>query len=95
MTKDKHLIIGQMNDKNQAHGAALMIKTDGSLIREGSFQNGKQQGYGRHIWSEGYFIGDFKEFRYHGQGTCVLSNSIYVGAWENGVRHGPGFFTTA
>ena len=54
MTKDKHLIIGQMNDKNQAHGAALMIKTDGSLIREGSFQNGKQQGYGRHIWSEGY-----------------------------------------
>ena len=49
-TKDKHLIIGQMNEKNQAHGAALMIKTDGSLIREGSFQNGIQQGYGRHIW---------------------------------------------
>ena len=42
-----------------------MITTDGSWIREGSFVNGKLQGFGRQISTRGYYIGEFKDYLRH------------------------------
>ena len=62
-------LIGQVNEQGQPHGVARMIRTDGWSIREGSFVNGKQHGFGRQIWWKAYYIGEFKDDNIHGQGT--------------------------
>jgi len=55
--------------------------------------NGKLQGFGRQIWGHYYYIGEFKDGKYHGQGTWIY-NGTYKGAWENNRMHGHGTFTT-
>ena len=51
---------GQVNDLGTAHGIARMIYEDGTVIREGQFDNGFLSGYGRCIYATGYYIGDWK-----------------------------------
>ena len=74
-----------------------MIDNDGTSILEGQFVNGLLSGYGRQINKFGeYYIGDYKDWRQHGQGTLVYSNGkTYVGAWKDHTRHGQGKETEA
>ena len=73
-----------------------MIYLDGSFIKEGQFVNGKLSGYGREIYPNWYYIGDWKDDNRHGQGTYVFCNgTTYVGAWKNHKFHGPGKLTKA
>ena len=66
------------------------------LFYEGSFHNGKHDGFGREIHSSGEtFIGYYKNNRYHGLGIKaqfrfdekgVLQKEIqFEGIWENGA----------
>ena len=65
-------LIGQVNEQGQPHGVARMISVDGKYIKEGSFVNGKRHGFGRVIDRWSYYIGEFKDGYYHGQGTKNL-----------------------
>ena len=68
-----------------------MINKDGDLIWEGQWCNGRLSGFGRQIWDDEYFVGDFKNSKYHGIGTLVSDDGFtYVGAWKDGYRHGKG-----
>ena len=62
-----------------------MISTDGYFIYEGQFVNWKMQGYGRFIGNGYYYIGEWKDDKYHGQGSYVFSNgTIKKGTFING-----------
>ena len=66
-------IIGQINEKGQPHGISRMIFETGIIIREGQFVNGFYlSGYGRYVSMHGYYIGDWKDDRFHGQGTIYI-----------------------
>ena len=42
----------------------------------------------------GKYVGDYKDGKYHGQGTYTFANgSKYVGEWKDGKRHGQGTLT--
>ena len=59
---------------------------DGWHIKEGQWCNGLLSGYGREIWGEGFYIGDWKDNQYNGQGTYVhVDGTTYVGAWKDGM----------
>ena len=53
-----------------------MISTNGGTIFEGSFVNGELHGFGREIWRDYYYIGEFKDGRMHGQGTFAYSDQV-------------------
>jgi hypothetical protein len=75
----------------------------GSGTYRGPIVNGKAEGFGTWTCTDGdVYKGHFKDHRFHGQGTytfaigCTFSNGCkYIGAWENGQRHGQGTFTFA
>ena len=86
-----YFLVGQVNDYGKPHGICRMIDKNGLIISEGQFVNGKLSGIGRQIWPNGYYIGDYKDGRFHGFGTFVYDDgSTYVGAWKDYDRHGPG-----
>ena len=50
--------------------------------------------YGRYINPHRYYVGDWKDGKYHGQGTAVwINGTTYVGAWEDYKKHGQGKLT--
>jgi len=87
---DDYILIGQVNEQGQPHGVARMIRTDGEVIREGSFVNGVQHGFGRSIFWDHYYIGEWKGDNRHGQGTYIYYYGTYKGAFDQGNFHGHG-----
>ncbi|RYF09689.1 MAG: hypothetical protein EOO40_06465 [Deltaproteobacteria bacterium] len=59
---------------------------------EGSWRDGKANGYGMVRWPEGgWYRGDFRDNDRHGYGILRAHNgSIYEGAWCNHAKHGYG-----
>ena len=97
-SKDKYgrswFVIGQVNAIGQPHGICRMIYSVGSVIREGQFINGELSGYGRHIGIGGYYVGDYLADKYHGSGELFFyKDSLYIGGWSDGNRHGFGKYT--
>ena len=82
--------IGLFEDgTNDLHGPGIWVDTDGD-ISEGYWEHGLQNGEGRNIKDDGYYIGEFKNGKMHGQGTWInIDRSIYgSGQWENGTFKG-------
>ena len=55
-------------------------------IQEGYWKYGRLSGQGRNIWASGrYYIGEFKQGQYHGQGTRYNEDGTInkSGNWEN------------
>ena len=64
------------------------------MIAQGFFKDHKLFGYGRRIWPNGSYTGEWKDGVYHGQGTYVHEKyGTYEGAWKAGIKHGPGKLT--
>jgi hypothetical protein len=40
------------------------------------------------------YIGEFKEDKFHGEGTFTSDGASYIGEWEEGNMHGQGTFTS-
>jgi hypothetical protein len=59
---------------------------------EGVFKCGKiWNGYGTKIEPRGFkYIGDFKNGKYDGLGTYIVSYGKYIGEWKNGKLSGQG-----
>ncbi len=76
------------NDWNNCFGK---YKTDTSHNYTGEFKNGEIV-EGTALYSAGAkYIGQFKNFKPHGQGTFLYSDgSKYIGDWLNGKNHGNG-----
>ena len=87
------MLIGQVNEQGQPHGVARMIHTDGRYIREGSFVNGKLHGFGRVIYVNYYYIGEWDNHSRF-QGTRINRYGTYKGALVQGYMHGEGTWTT-
>ena len=44
---------------------------------------------------KGHYLGEYKDGKRDGQGTCTFANGDkYDGDWENGNRHGYGIYET-
>ena len=95
LDKDGWWIRGQVNAKGQPHGICRRIRPNGWWIYEGQFVDGQLSGYGRQIWEDGYYIGDWKDGERHGLGTLVIHDRTYVGAWKDSMMHGEGKVTKA
>ena len=68
------------------------------MIEEGQWWNGLKSGYGREIYDEMHYVGDFQHYntynRRHGFGTYVsYDGNTYVGPWKDGKPHGQGKYT--
>lgn len=49
---------------------------------------------GAELRPQSLYKGQFKNFKKHGQGECRwLNREEYLGEWNNGVRHGHGFWS--
>lgn len=65
------------------------------LVYEGEWNNGDLNGYGtvRKKTGEPYYIGDFKDGKYHGQGLAINGGQKYEGGWNMYQKHGFGIQT--
>ena len=58
-----------------------------------------ENGYGTFIFDDGTkYVGEFKDGKRHGQGTCTygkgkLEGSKYIGEWKDGKKDGEGTYT--
>ncbi|CDW88864.1 morn repeat protein [Stylonychia lemnae] len=73
---------------NQRDGRGRLIYSNGSVY-DGLWKNNEKNGYGRKIsgdeqWQGVYYIGEFKDGKYHGYGkTYWKDGRIYEGQWED------------
>jgi len=61
---------------------------ENGVIKEGQFERGKLQGWGRIIYSDCYEIGWFSNDKIHGYGIRAGYNDViwYCGQWKNGIK---------
>ena len=83
---------GEFNAFFQLHGQGLRLSHDNKY--EGSWKNGKKQGYGVVCFSNGdKYIGNFEDGKRHGYGVFFFSNgNQYEGNWRHDKRHGEGVY---
>ena len=65
--------------------------SNGNILYEGDFGNGKFDGNGKYIWEDGeYYIGQFKNDLNHGKGIEYFSNENikYKGDFVNDEKDG-------
>ena len=78
------------------NGKGTMIFLDKNILNEiysGEFVNGKRQGCGTYLFSEGKsYIGSFENDKPHGQGIWLLSNAVYIGESKEGRCEGKGTY---
>lgn len=52
------------------------------------------EGNGKEEWTDGRkYEGTFSQGMKHGKGMLIAGNIVYVGAWENNLKHGIGHET--
>ena len=83
---------GEFNAFFQLHGQGLRLSHDSKY--EGSWKNGKKQGYGVVCFSNGdKYKGNFEDGKRHGYGVFLFSNgNQYEGNWRHDKRHGEGVY---
>lgn len=63
---------------------------------EGEWRNGKWTGRGSVMFPSGnFYVGEFKDFKYDGQGTLVQDGAKYTGEWKEDKPHGEGRYSYA
>ena len=64
------------------HGIGIRVWDTGSIL-EGFWQDSELHGTGRTIFGSNYYIGQYKEGRYYGQGTIFTSGrQVCTGEWD-------------
>ena len=80
--------------KGQRSGSGISSTSDGSSSYDGQWSNGKFNGQGTFIFSDGVkYVGQWKNGEYDGQGTLTYPEGSYTGQWKNGKRNGQGLAT--
>ncbi|MEA5597115.1 protein kinase domain-containing protein [Rivularia sp. UHCC 0363] len=80
--------------KNQFHGEGVLnlsksTKNNYLHTYKGSFQNRKKNGFGEFLDSNGCrYVGEFKDDKFHGKGTCTTKNDVRIGTWDKGELKG-------
>ena len=71
-----------------------MKNHDGSYYKGEWDCNGyKDKGYGKEIYDNGYYEGEFLKGKRHGKGKYVWNGgSYYDGEWKEGKQHGKGIY---
>jgi hypothetical protein len=80
-------------DGDCQNGKGTYVYTNGYSF-EGTFVNGKREGRGKLIDSEGgWYDGMWANDQFNGQGTYIWPNGTkYIGAWKDGVQEGYGIY---
>ena len=66
------------------------------VIESGCVSGDCFNGTGKRVYENGYYEGEFKDGKKHGQGVYTYpSGDKYVGEWKNGEMHGEGTYTHA
>ncbi len=76
--------------KKTGHGVVQWFEHGQRIDRfEGTFRNGKREGFGRYVWNEGIeFQGQYANDVPHGFGTATILGETFTGDWKNGCfRH--------
>ena len=83
---------GEYKD-NKPNGKGIKYYSNGNILYEGNFINGKFDGKGKYYYDNGmYFIGEYKNGLRHGKGIQYYSNGNikYEGDWLNDKFEGKG-----
>ena len=89
---DDKYYIGEFQN-NLPYGKGTKYYSNGNILYEGDFINGKFEGNGKYICEDGdYYIGEWKNGLSHGKGTYYYSNGkiSYEGDWINNKPEGNG-----
>ena len=89
---DSKYYIGEFMN-NIPNGYGIKYYSNGNILYEGYFMNGKFEGNGKYIYDDGdYFIGQFKNGLRHGNGTLHYKNGniAFEGEYINGKSEGNG-----
>ncbi len=92
---DGSVFLGHLNEQGLRHGIGIVKLSAGDLFI-GKFDNHELNGHG--IWRNKdntcFYIGEFRNAIFCGQGKQVSAGSEYVGLFEDNVRHGKGVWTS-
>ena len=89
---DDKYYIGEFKN-NLPNGKGIKYYSNGNILYEGNFINGKFNGNGKYYYDDGdYFIGEYKNGLRNGKGTMYYSNGkiMYEGDWINDKAEGNG-----
>ena len=90
--EDGRYYIGQFKN-NLPYGKGIKYNSNGKIIYEGNFINGKFEGNGKYIWKNGeYYIGQWKNGLRNGKGKLYNANGKikYEDNWINDKYEGNG-----
>lgn len=79
-------------EENKFHGEGYLINKKQGYEYQGTFRNGKKEGYGKETYpSGGYYQGQFKDNKKHGKGKLHFTDqTVYEGEFQNGTITGFG-----
>ena len=89
---DNKYYIGEFRN-NLPNGKGIKYYSNGNILYEGNFINGKFEGNGKYYYEDGdYFSGEYKNGLRNGKGKEYYSNGNikYEGDWINDKREGNG-----
>ena len=91
---DGRVLFGFVVD-GKSEGPGIMKRSDGSVLYEGEYRNGKRNGQGAYFWEPGSaairYEGSWADDQFHGQGTMFYADEkVYDGSWARDVREGAG-----
>lgn len=79
---------GKWEDGETARGLYIWASGERFL---GYFQDNVMQGFSLHVFPDGsYYYGDMSNGVRHGYGVMWYKDGVYVGHWNNDLRHGAG-----
>ncbi|BDA43172.1 probable radial spoke head 1 homolog at C-terminar half [Coccomyxa sp. Obi] len=85
-----HKYVGQIGNGTM-NGLGVYAFDNTQARYEGEFVDGAFEGLGAETFSEGLYVGSFRNGQRHGLGVCHYRNGdYYEGQWRAGVRHGMG-----
>lgn len=102
---DNNLFSFLLKDEDRKKAASILEKKDNISVANNSDKKNESigcvegnciDGFGKKKYSNGYYIGEFKEYKRNGQGSYVWNNGDkYIGEWKNSEEHGDGVMSFA
>ena len=91
VNKKGEIYIGPVRN-NVPNGKGKLYNKKGEIIYEGYFANGIEEGEGKRIINDYYYIGQFIEGKMYGKGTIYFKNGNikYIGEFINDKKEGIG-----
>ena len=86
---------------NLFHGNGSWVSSDGLVVYDGDFAHGRFHGLGKCVLTAPLgssapadpmetYIGEFRDGLRDGEGQLQRGDSLYIGAWSRGKKHGAG-----